>query len=87
MKSMVIPMLEYFPETIILDTPECMLCHKDLHKGETVIELQQGYICMGCRAEAVFKGAARDDLVEFITSNNLEERLASWFYEPHEQEL
>ena len=57
------------------------------YMGETVIELQQGYICMDCRTEAVFEGAARDDLIEFITSNNLEDKLADWFYEPYEQEL
>lgn len=74
-------MIEYFPEP-----PEekadshCSHCGKSLFVGDTIADDKGEHICEDCMTPWALRWAHRSDFLEFITSSNLEDQFAKWFY-------
>ena len=73
-------MLEYFPpEPEYKADSHCESCGKALFAGDTIAD-DDGHICEECMTPWALKKAKRDVLIEFITSNNLEDQFTQWYY-------
>ena len=73
-------MLEYFPEPEEAKADShCQNCGKALYAGDTIAD-DNGDICEECMTPWALKKAKRDVLIEFITSNNLEDQFTQWYY-------
>lgn len=75
-----IPMLECFPEPEESKADSwCANCGKALFVGDTIAD-DSGHICGDCMDKTALKRAKRKDLIEFITSCNLENYFTQWYY-------
>ncbi|MCX7772947.1 MAG: hypothetical protein N2376_07540 [Clostridia bacterium] len=61
----------------------CLECEEPLYSGDEVADVPAGYICINCKTSTALKHASKDELKDFITSNNLEDKFGIWFYEPY----
>jgi hypothetical protein len=74
-------MLEYFPpEPEYKADSHCESCGKALFVGDTIAD-DNGHICEDCMTEWALEKAGHDVLIEFITSNNLEDQFTQWYYD------
>ena len=74
-------MLEYFPpEPEYKADSHCESCGKALFVGDTIAD-DSGHICEDCMTEWGLEKAGHDVLIEFITSNNLEDQFTQWYYD------
>lgn len=71
--------IEYFPEPEYKADSHCESCGKALFVGDTIAD-DNGHICEDCMTEWALEKAGHDVLIEFITSNNIENLFAKWYY-------
>jgi hypothetical protein len=73
-------MLEYFPEPEYKADSRCANCGKPLYVGSTIADDDGNHICNDCMTAWALKTAKHGDLIEFVTSNNLEDQFTQWYY-------
>lgn len=65
----------------------CSHCGKPLFVGDTIAYDKGEHICEDCMTPWALKWAHRSDFLEFITSSNLGDQFAKWFFEDHIKKL